>query len=105
MFAYPEKPLFALAGLTLLRRGWRVHQSTEARMKPTRRSRNSRGACKRMARSSRKTAVFRYTYEVQKGGRFMRCGEGENKCTLLFPCEWEKEEWNGSPVKIGAPNT
>ena len=24
-----------------------------------------------------------------------------DKCTLLFPCEWEKEEWNVPPVKIG----
>ena len=24
-----------------------------------------------------------------------------DKCTLLFPCEWEKEEWDGPPVGSG----
>jgi len=23
----------------------------------------------------------------------------KDKCTLLFPCEWEEEEWNGPPVR------
>ena len=44
----------------------------------------------------------------------MKCKKGElidavwrerDKCTLMFPCEWGKEEWNGPAVKIGAPNT
>ena len=28
-----------------------------------------------------------------------------DKCTLLFPCEWEKEEWDGPPAEIGALDT
>ena len=28
-----------------------------------------------------------------------------DKCILLFPCEWEKGEWNGPPVEIGSPDT
>ena len=47
-------------------------------------------------------------------GTLMKCKKGDlidavwrvrDKCTLLFPCEREKEEWNGPRVKIGAPNT
>jgi hypothetical protein len=28
-----------------------------------------------------------------------------DKWTLLFPCEWEKEEWDGPPTEIGALDT
>jgi hypothetical protein len=28
-----------------------------------------------------------------------------DKCTILFPCEWEKEEWDGPPTEIGALDT
>ena len=44
----------------------------------------------------------------------MKCRKGEltdvvwrvrDKCIFIFPCEWEKEEWNGPPVEIGAPDT
>ena len=28
-----------------------------------------------------------------------------DKCILLFPCEWEKEQGNGPPVEIGATDT
>ena len=47
-------------------------------------------------------------------GPLVKCRKGEltdvvwrvrDKCILLFPCEWEKEEWNGPPVEIGAPDT
>ena len=47
-------------------------------------------------------------------GPLVKCRKGEltdvvwrvrDKCIFIFPCEWEKEEWNGPPVEIGAPDT
>ena len=47
-------------------------------------------------------------------GPLVKCKKGEltdavwrvrDKCTLLFPCEWEKGEWDGPPAEIGALDT
>ena len=51
------------------------------------------------------TRIKRYS----SGHRLSKCRKGEltnmvwrviDKCILLFPCEWEKEEWNGPPVEF-----
>ncbi len=38
-----------------------------------------------------------FNEEIETG----RWGNG----TELFPCEWEKEEWDGPPTEIGALDT